>query len=207
MTSSPQHVTAWGSHLTTDPYLDPETGILRNLVGATDQPQLSRFEADLSTGRMIQVQSNKLVSRTNDSAELVMLHKHLFGDIYEWAGQVRTIDMTRDGGEFFAPYSTIELNLNHVFSDLSRTNNLRGLSIDEFTHELARFYDDLNYIHPFRDGNGRTQRLFWSRVSADAGWVLDWREVYGETLNEASRTAREARDLSRLEAVLRSCIT
>jgi cell filamentation protein len=143
---------------------------------------------------MIQVQSNKLVSRTNDSAELVMLHKHLFCDIYDWAGQIRTIDMTRDGGEFFAPHSTIELNLSHVFSNLHRTNDLKGLTFDEFTHELARFYDDLNYIHPFRDGNGRTQRLFWSRVSVDAGWVLDWREVYGESLNEASRAAREARE-------------
>jgi len=66
---------------------------------------------------------------------------------------------------------------------------LRGLALDEFAIKLAEHYKAFNYIHPFRDGNGRVQRLFWDRVSRDAGWAVDWSQVDGETNGRLTREA------------------
>lgn len=77
-----------------------------------------------------------------------------------------------------------------------------GLSRDRFVERLAYHYDQLNHLHPFREGNGRTQRIFWSRVAHDAGWHLDWLAVTGPENDAACRTAAEAGDLSALVALL-----
>ncbi|MFJ2621306.1 Fic family protein [Glutamicibacter sp. NPDC087344] len=71
---------------------------------------------------------------------------------------------------------------------------------------LTSFYDELNYIHPFREGNGRMQRTFWSRVAFAAGWILDWRPIHGTELNEASRAAREDRTMEPLRNALMKCL-
>ena len=189
-----------------DPYLDPQTGILRNLLGATTAEQLAEFEGDLISSRTIQLLTYDLVPHTCDLAEVQGIHKHIFQDLFDWAGDIRTIDMRRGDGEFFAPREGIEINAFHVFEALREKNQLRGLGREEFVHELADFYDQLNFIHPFRDGNGRTQRLLWSRVALKAGWVLDWRPIHGEVLDEVSRAAREERDLEPLREALAVCV-
>lgn len=70
-----------------------------------------------------------------------------------------------------------------------------------FVSRLSYHYDQFNYIHPFREGNGRTQRVFWNRVAADAGWQLDWRAVRGSTNDRACRIASENRDLEPLQTM------
>lgn len=189
-----------------DPYIDPETGILRNLVNARSAEELAGFEADLTAGRTIQLQASDLVPPTRDLTELRSLHRHIFQDLFDWAGEIRTIDMRRGQGKFFAPCVGIESNAFHVFTALSEKDHLQGLPRDDFIRELADFYDQLNFIHPFREGNGRTQRLFWSRLSHDAGWVLDWRPIHGEQLDEVSRAAREDGKLADLQAAFTLCV-
>lgn len=189
-----------------DPYLEPETGLLRNLIGAQTYAHLAQAEADLVAVRIIQLRDHHLVAPTRDIQEVLGLHQHLFQDVFSWAGEIRTIDMRRGDGQFFAPCAGIRANLHNVFMNLSGQGYLQGLDQERFTDALARFYDDLNFIHPFREGNGRTQRLFWSRVAFDAGWVLDWAPVYGPELNESSRLAREDGDLTALQQTLAKCI-
>lgn len=140
-------------------------------------------------------------------AELRALHWHIFQDIFEWAGQLRMIDMRRGNGKFFAPAAGLTVNLSYFFESLRADDYLSGLERREFLHGLARFYDDLNFIHPFREGNGRVQRLFWSRVSLDAGWLLDWRPIHGAELDEVSRAAREDGDLAGLVGALDRCLS
>ena len=188
-----------------DPYLEPGTGLLLNLIGAKTSAELARAEADLVAVRIIQLRDHHLVAPTRDIQEVLGLHKHLFQDLFSWAGEIRTIDMKRGNGQFFAPCAGIPANLHHVFMNLSGHGYLRGLNQEQFTEALARFYDHLNFIHPFREGNGRVQRLFWSRVAFDAGWVLDWAPVYGSELNESSRLAREEGDLTALQQTLAKC--
>lgn len=69
--------------------------------------------------------------------------------------------------------------------ELRNDNVLRGMERSQFIERLAYHYEQFNYIHPFREGNGRTQRVFWGRVANDAGWQLDWRNVHGSTNDRA----------------------
>jgi cell filamentation protein len=183
-----------------DPYLDPDTGILRNKVGARTQAELDAAEADLTVVRALRL-LERPPAATGDLAELQAIHRELFADVFEWAGEIRTVDMRKniEGAEFFLPVSMIARSAGFAADELRADNMLRGLGHDRFVERLAHHYDQFNYIHPMREGNGRTGRLFWDRVSRDAGWTLDWRTVSGRVNDHASRTASEQRDLKPLQ--------
>lgn len=178
-----------------DPYLDPETGLLRNKVGARTKVALEEAEGDLSFACLIQLMDHP-VKPTGDLDELRSIHRHLFQDVYDWAGELRTVDIRKnvEGAQFFLPVSMIVRAAGYAERELHADNHLRGMSRDQFIDRLAYHYDQFNYVHPFREGNGRTQRVFWNRVARDAGWQLDWRTVRGETNDQASRAASEQRD-------------
>jgi len=175
-----------------DPYLISGTTVLRNLVGATTSAELSAAEADLSFARATQL-LNDPVPATNDLAELKTIHFRLFQDVYEWAGQLRAVDVKKDvpGAEFFMPFVHIELAAAHCFHDLAEEEHLNGLEREAFVERLAFHYEKINYVHPFREGNGRTQRVFWNRVALEAGWQLDWRPVHGEENHLAARAGSD----------------
>lgn len=159
-----------------DPYLDPETGVLRNKVGARTKVALDELRA---------------------------IHRQLFQDVYVWAGELRTVDVRKnyEGAEPFLPASMIKQAAHHAASELREDNGLRGIDRDRFVERLSYHYDQFNYIHPFREGNGRTQRMFWNRITADAGWQLDWRYVRGETNDSACRAAAEQRDFAPMHSM------
>lgn len=191
-----------------DPYLDPETGILRNKVGARTQIALDEAEGDLSFARLLQLMDHP-PRATGDLEELRAIHRHLFQDIYDWAGEVRSVNIRKNikGGEPFLPVSMIGHAAAHVTVELRADHNLRGMGRDRFIERLAYHYDQLNYIHPFREGNGRVQRVFWSRLARDAGWQLDWRGVHGATNDRACRIAAERRDLGPLREMFDQIVT
>lgn len=192
-----------------DPYLDPQTRLLRNLVGAQDQVTLDTIEGDLVFVRLVQLMDHP-PPPTGDLAELQAIHHHLFQDIYDWAGQPRTVDMSKnvDGGEPFLPFSRIEHAIAiSVVAQLREERILRGLGRERFIARLAHHYDQLNYVHPFRDGNGRTQRVFWSRIAREAGWELDWLSVQGAPNDAACRRAAEQSDLEPLRAMFDSIVS
>lgn len=183
-----------------DPYIEPGTSTLKNLLGLRNLRELAAAEADLVNARTVQLgdlEFETFIPNSRDERELRAIHYHLFQDIYPFAGEIRTIDMRRGDGELFAPCAGISQNLFSLAEQLNDKNLLRNLGRNEFLKELVYFYSMLNWIHPFREGNGRTQRLFWSRVALDAGWLLDWRQ-FGTDLNEASRISREQNDDSLL---------
>jgi cell filamentation protein len=103
-----------------------------------------------------------------------------------------------EGAQFFLPVSMIGRAAGYAEGELRADHELRGMSREQFIDRLAYHYDQLNYVHPFREGNGRTQRVFWNRVARDAGWQLDWREVHGATNDQASRAASEQQDFGPL---------
>jgi fido (protein-threonine AMPylation protein) len=174
-----------------DPYLDPETGILRNKVGARTQAALNEAEGDLTFARLVQLMDHP-PKPTGDLDELRAIHRHLFQDLYEWAGELRVVKLRKrvKGGEFFLHPFDIGRGAGFSADELRRDNMLRGMNRDRFIDRLACHYGNFNHVHPFREGNGRTQRVFWSRVARDAGWQIDWRRVRGKTNNEACRAAR-----------------
>lgn len=191
-----------------DPYLDPETGLLRNKLGARTQVALDEAEGDLSFARMMQLMDHP-PKATDDLDELRAIHRHLFQDVYEWAGELRTVDIRKnvEGAEYFLPVSMIERAAGFAAAELRDDNRLRGMSRDQFIHRLSYHYDAFNYVHPFREGNGRTQRVFWNRLARDAGWQLDWRTVRGSTNDAACRAASERRDFEPLRRMFDQIVT
>jgi cell filamentation protein len=182
-----------------DPYMDPATGLLRNLVGALTKEALSDAEGDLAFTRLVQLMDGPPAA-TGDLAELRAIHRHLFQDVYAWAGEIRTVDVRKnvEGAEFFLPVSMIARASMFAADELRSEKMLLGMGRGQFIERLSYHYEQFNYIHPFREGNGRTQRVFWNRIAADAGWQLDWRPVRGTVNDHASRAAAEQRNFGPL---------
>lgn len=181
-----------------DPYIDPNTGILRNLVGATSYPELRQAEGDIVTLSEI---SLKNIPHTADLAELQEIHKNLFSKIYDWAGELRTVNIRKGSEEYFLDYMYLENGTKFVFNNLYKEHCLQNLNYDNFVRRLAFFYEQLNFIHPFREGNGRTQRIFWQRVASTAGYNIDWSKVIGKELDRASLIGRVENNLEPLETM------
>ena len=191
-----------------DPYFDEEVGDLRNLLGAKSSKELKELEPQVVFANELELDSAS-IPRTNDLYELLLIHKQLFKGVYDWAGKIRTVDIKKnhEGADFFLIVSKIASASEYVFNELSKENYLKGLSSEDFVKRLAYFYDQLNFIHPFREGNGRTQRVFWSRVAKDAGYNIDWSLIDGDENDVASRIAVEEMDLSKLEIMFAKIVT
>ena len=191
-----------------DPYFNEDIGELRNLLGVTSAEEFHELEAQIVFANELELEATS-ISRTNDLDEVLLIHKQLFKGVYDWAGKIRTVDIKKndDGAEFFLVVSKISGAANYVFAELAKENYLRQLPKDMFVKRLVHYYDQLNYIHPFREGNGRTQRVFWSRVARDAGYEINWDAIVGNENDEASRLAAENMDLSGLETMFERIVT
>ncbi len=185
-----------------DPYFDKNIGDLKNLLGVKSSEELKKVEPQIVFANELELASVD-IPRTNDFNELLLIHKQLFKGVYDWAGQIRIIDIKKNNAdaEFFLIVGKINTASDYVFAELDKERNLQGLPKDEFINRLAYFYDQLNYIHPFREGNGRAQRVFWTRLAKDANYEIDWSLVVGDENDEASRIAAETMDLSKLEVM------
>lgn len=186
-----------------DPYLDPTTGVLHNLIGLTQKRELGSAEAALTFSRSLDLSDAK-IRPSRDLSEVCSIHRHLFQDVYQWAGEIRTVDIRKNvvEADYFVPVSLIQRAARFAFEALAEDNFLHGLDREAFIARLAFHYDQLNSIHPFREGNGRAQRAFWGRVAVDAGWNLDWIPVKGDLNDMASRIAAEQQDVTLLIEML-----
>lgn len=186
-----------------DPYINRETGVLGNLVGASTYDELRNAEGEFVALRMNEFLAGPIPRMTGSLDDFRMLHRMLFQDIYAWAGKIRTVEIHKniEGAEFFLPSTNIEMGIEWSRGELAKDGMLVGLTPQRFVRRLAYHYDNYNFVHPFREGNGRVQRLFWTLLCHDAGYDLDWRLVSGEENDEASRLAAEDRDYGALERI------
>ena len=185
-----------------DPYSDPSIGTLRNLLDAKSPEELQELEPQIVFANQLELEG-VAIPRTNDLQELLLIHGQLFKGVFDWAGKIRTVDIKKNDtkAEYFLVVSKITDAAHYVFTELAKENYLKGLERADFIKRLAHYYDQLNFIHPFREGNGRTQRVFWTRVAHDAGYEIDWDAVIGSENDEASRSAAEEMNLSGLETM------
>lgn len=149
---------------------------------------------------MLQLFSNPPKVCDGNLDELRLLHHLLFQDVYAWAGHIRTVEIRKniEGSDFFLPSTNIEMGIAWSQGELERDHMLQGMGKAMFVERLAYHYDNYNFVHPFREGNGRTQRAMWTLLCHAAGYDLDWRRVSGEENDNASRLAAEGRDYSAL---------
>ena len=168
-----------------DPHFDYEHGILRNLPGYTSQAKLERFEAAESAAANIRLKISP-VKGAFDSAHLKQIHARIFQNIYPWAGEFRQVNIRRAASYYFALVQFMETNLSSILAKLAAENHLKGLDAVAFASRAAYYLGELNAIHPFREGNGRTQREFIRELAAEAGHRINWNRVTREQMYAAS---------------------
>lgn len=158
-----------------DCYTYPGTEVLRNKADIPEQEALDAFEADATAVRMLEL-LDRPIQGIFDLAHLQAIHRHLFQDIYEWAGELRTVDISK-GNSRFANCGMIESYLGKELRRLPGERFLLGLPPELFVARLAHYMSEINAAHPFREGNGRAQRVFLSQLAEQAGYFIGFEEA------------------------------
>jgi cell filamentation protein len=151
-------------------YTDPKTGILRNLADITDKDVLLFVESGAVAKRILELHENPVKIKGIES--LFAIHKHLFQDIYSWAGKKRIVEISKDGKQFF-PTTHFENAYRFIDSLISDYKKTPKYNKQQLAEKLAEILDNVNYLHPFREGNGRTQREFLRLLALEKGLTLN----------------------------------
>ena len=187
-----------------DPYVYPGTTVLKNIPGIRNQEILDRSEADRVGQRSLELIERPLPGLF-DIAHLQQIHRYLFQDLYEWAGHFRTVDIAK-GNSYFAHVPYIQSTLEGLFEELSEEQHLRGVNQEAFVSRGAEILGTLNAVHPFREGNGRTQREFVRELAYKNGYWVDWSKVSREELYKASDESFMRAENTLFEELLKKAI-
>src|SRR6267142_7029610 len=172
--------------MATDPYIYPDTNVLKNLAGIQDSNRLQQFEA-VSTAQRISELSLNPISAAFDAAHLQRIHRHIFQDVYPWAGEFRTVDLRKEGEFWFCRCEFIGQSLIDLFSSLGVENKLKARAPQQFGSRAGYYMNELNAIHPFREGNGRAQREFIRELGLQAGMHVNWTRVTQREMDSVSK--------------------
>lgn len=164
------------------------TNILKNKLNIQDMQELQDAEREITSLRTAEF-LNKFVNSAYDLdlAFLKEIHRFIFQDVYTWAGEFRTVDIAK--GNMFCRSVFIEDQLTEIFSNLKAENDLTELPKDQLAERLAHYLGELNAVHPFREGNGRVQRIFISLLALKNGYHLQFSKITREDMLRASDEA------------------
>lgn len=151
-----------------DTAFEESTGILRNNLGITDPDRLKEAEAAFVAARALE----GLPPGGLDFEHLRAIHHHLFQDVYPWAGDIRGVQMAKGSSRFASPAFILQES-DKLLSRLAAENHLQRLSLEAFSRRAAHYVNELNAIHPFREGNGRAIRAFLTVLAEQAGFALN----------------------------------
>ncbi len=171
-----------------DFYCYPGTNVLMNRFNIKDGEKLQQIERDISYAKILFLGSNPLKGTLN-LKYLQKIHKYLFEDIYTWAGRIRGGQFFFKGDTEFCRADRIHAYADNVFGKLKSENWLRGLNRKAFIERLAYYMGEINAMHPFREGNGRAQRIFFAEVTRRAKYELDFGRADVEMLLQADIAA------------------
>ena len=164
----------------------PDYTVLKNKLGIRNTGKLELTEREFVTERIAQG-----VPEGNFAlVHLQAIHKHLFQDVYEWAGQIRTVEISK-GTDQFQPRQYIETGMADVHRRIVGAGYLRGTDATGFARQAGKFIGDVNYVHPFREGNGRTQAQYLKQLTERSGHRLDLAKLEPARWIEASRQAHK----------------
>lgn len=180
------------------------TSCLINKLDIRDEKQLNIIESRITLAKISILQHNPM-NGNFDFEHYKAIHKFIFEDLYDWAGITRTVDLSKKGTSFVKA-ENIEEIANACFVRLRNQNYFKNLTLDEFVDEITDFYCVTNNLHPFREGNGRTQRVFLSQLSINAGYEMDFSKIDTDTLMLATIHAANGVDIC-LKDALREIIS
>lgn len=181
-----------------DPYCD-QNGILKNKLGAKTDEELDLAENIFVLRKFTLLMENPIVGKF-DFAHLKAIHRYLFEEVYPWAGKVRSISISK-GNSMFAYPARIELEARKLFAQLRQEHYLQGLNKADIAKRLAYYLGEINMLHPFREGNGRTQRAFLILLARQAGYHLHFGQISPEEMIEASIQSQSC-DYSQFETLI-----
>ena len=166
-----------------DPYTHPDTGVLLNKLGLGTAEDLEAAEREITHAALVLLRESP-VHPGYDLPHLCAIHRRIFGDIYHWAGRIRTVGIAK--GTLFCLPQHIEASAAEVFRALRSEDCLRELDREVFVARMAYYLGEVNAVHPFREGNGRTQRAFFEQLAREAGRTLAWQHLDAARNVEAS---------------------
>jgi cell filamentation protein len=184
-----------------DSYCYTDSSVLRNKLEIRDELTLSDAEKLLSA---IAADKIEFQPPPYDLPYLQSIHRILFSDLYEWAGQLRTVGISKQSTRFCQP-QYMEKEAGRIFENICSANWFEGLAREELIIAVAEAYSDLNVVHPFREGNGRTQRILFEHLIMNAGFEISWWGVEDDEWLYANIAAYNCM-LGPMEQVFDKCI-
>ena len=184
-----------------DPYCYRATSILRNRLNIRDDAALSEAERALSE---VAAANLDFALPPYDLPYLQGIHRELFTDLYEWAGELRSVDISK-GSTHFCTVPRIEPEAIKLLNRLQKVNWFADFEREALVQACAELYGDLNMVHPFREGNGRAQRIFFEHLILNAGFDVNWWGVEEKQWIDAN-VAAVVCDYVPLKQVFEHCI-
>lgn len=185
-----------------DPYCYPDSCVLRNKFNIRDSNELCEAERRLSKYRAEELLRKPAIGKF-DFKHLQKIHQYLFQDIYDWAGKVRTVDLAK--GDIFCLCYAIDSESQRIFTELEQEKYLQGLSTGEFARRLAYYLAEINALHPFREGNGRTQREFIRQLTYQNNYLISYAGVSKDEMIGASVASLHL-DYAPMERMILNCL-
>jgi cell filamentation protein len=151
-------------------YVDPTSGLLKNLLNISDYDVLLFVESSAVSKRLQELFKNPI--KIKGTSSLLEIHHYLFQDIYAWAGKVRTVNISKDGKPFFDG-ERFSSAFQYIDSLVEEYRTIDSSNFAEIAKALASILDHVNFLHPFREGNGRTQREFIRLLALEKELILN----------------------------------
>jgi cell filamentation protein len=155
-----------------DPYVYPDSQVLRNHLGLHDRQELSQAEANIA-GLALAALAEQTLPGDYDLAHLQAFHRRIFGKLYPWAGELRTVQIAKPNA-FYARPEHITSYAQGIFAELAQENHLKGLDRRDFLERLTHYHAEMYAVHPFREGNTRSLRAFLSQLAREAEHRITW---------------------------------
>ena len=184
-------------------YCYPDSDVLINKLNIKDERRLFDAEKKLSFVRLQELQNNPVKGKF-DFKHLLDIHKYIFQDIYVWAGKTRTVEISK--GNSFCTVACINSYAESVFNKYFPQCYENKDDLEKFLKVFAENYADVNALHPFREGNGRTQREFARLVCEKCGYVFDLSCTTHEEMLRASQISFMQGDNTLLQKIFANAI-
>ena len=178
-------------------YCYSDVPVLKNKLRIRNGEILNKIERELTFLKGTELDEHPLEGKL-DFDYLKKIHRFLFGDIYDWAGEIRKVDISK--GNVFCLHEYIEANARALFDELKNENYL-DINFEDLPERIAYYFGEVNTLHPFREGNGRTQRIFFREMASRLGYDLDFNDVSRTEMIKASNAAFH-RDYKQLEKLV-----
>ena len=183
-------------------YCYKNSDVLINKLDIKDNKKLEEFERKIVLAKLYELRQNNQIGNF-DIEHFVGIHKFLFEDIYPFAGLFRTENIAK-GNFSFAEWEYIEDELKKLLNQLKEENYLQNLDRNTFIKRLSYYMAELNVLHPFREGNGRTIREFIRQLAYKNGYVLNLKNINPKDMLHAC--IRSVVDTTQLENIISKCL-